>query len=139
MYVRTFAVLSFLFLALSTTAGEPTAAAARFPVQLHGVWDAYPLPCVDDGPSDSDTRIQIAPEVLHGYENNDALRSLEKISDAPAAWRVVTISDIAPAELQGEADIYVLRGNVLTITNGERSSTYVRCRAAHGTTTDSAR
>lgn len=128
MYFRTLAAVSLLLLGLVATAAEPAIGAARFPAQLHGVWDAYPLPCVDDGPSDSDTRIQIATSVLHGYENNDALRSLEKISDAPVTWRVVTISDIAPAELQGEADIYVLRGNVLTITNGERANTYIRCR-----------
>ena len=102
--------------------------APRFPAELLGVWDAYPLPCIADGPSDNDTRIQIGPDVLHGYGNNDEVREIARIATSPMAWRVVTISDIAPEEIQGEADIYVLRDDTLTITNGERSDTYIRCQ-----------
>jgi hypothetical protein len=120
---------SLLFLApLMAAAGPGSQRDARFPSEIQGVWDAYPLPCAADVPSDSDARIQIEGDVLHGYENNDALRSIEPIAESPMAWRVVTTSDIAPAEIQGEADIYVLRGNALTITNGERTHTFIRCR-----------
>lgn len=109
-------------------AAHAVAGQAQFPAEILGVWDAYPLACVDDGPSDSDMRIQVTPRVLHAYENNDTVRSITRISESPMAWRVVTISDIAPEEIQGEADIYVLRGDALTITNGERAYTYRRCR-----------
>lgn len=122
------ACLLFLPLSVAMAASPPDTGSAQFPAEILGVWDAYPLPCVDNGPSDSDTRIQVVKDVLHGYENNDALRSIEQIAEAPLAWRVVTISDIAPVEIQGEADIYVLRGNTLTITNGERAHTYIRCK-----------
>lgn len=130
MRFRTTFAACLLFLVLpETAASEPdSGAGAQFPSELLGVWDAYPLPCVDDGPSDSDTRIHIEMDVLHGYENNDVLESIERISEAPMTWRVVTISDIAPSEIQGEADIYVLRTDTLTITNGERANTYIRCR-----------
>lgn len=108
--------------------GGETPDAPRFPAELQGVWDAYPLPCSAEGASDNDTRIQIAPDVLHGYGNNDALRGIARIATSPMAWRVVTITDIAPEDIQGEADIYVLHHDTLTITNGERSDTYIRCQ-----------
>lgn len=113
---------------LIATAGPGTPQGLHFPTEIVGVWDAYPLPCVVDGPSDSDMRIRIAGNMLHGYENNDTVRSIEQVAESPMAWRVVTISDIAPEEIQGEADIYVLRRDTLTITNGERAYTYIRCR-----------
>lgn len=116
-----------LVVPMTTTADPGAGERTHFPAEILGVWDAYPLPCVDDGPSDSDTRIHVVENVLHGYENNDALRSINQIADAPMTWRIVTVSDVAPSEIQGEADIYVLRGNTLTITNGERAHTYVRC------------
>lgn len=120
--------LFFLTTQAPVSAAPDAGSDPRFPTEVLGVWDAYPLPCIDNGPSDSDTRIHIEAGVVHGYENNDALRSIERISGAPMTWRVVTISDIAPVEIQGEADIYVLRGDTLTITNGERAHTYIRCR-----------
>ncbi|WP_132985752.1 hypothetical protein [Luteimonas terricola] len=124
-----FAACLFFLVIPETVALEPgTEGSAQFPAEILGVWDAYPLPCIDDGPSDSDTRIHFETDVLHGYENNDALQSIEGIAEEPMTWRVVTISDIAPIEIQGEADIYVLRRNTLTITNGERADTYIRCR-----------
>ncbi|MBJ6985019.1 hypothetical protein [Luteimonas sp. MC1750] len=122
------AITLLLSTPLLASAADPAPGQPRFPAEMLGVWDAYPLACVDDGPSDSDMRIQITPAVLHGYENNDTVRSIKPIAESPMAWRVVTISDIAPEEIQGEADIYVLRGDALTITNGERAYTYRRCR-----------
>ena len=101
---------------------------ARFPAEILGVWDEYPLPCLSDGPSDSDMRVRFNGRVLHAYEHNDELHSIQRVAEDPLVWRVVAISDNAPADIQGEADIYVLRGNVLTITNGERAYTYIRCR-----------
>lgn len=128
MRLRTRIAICLLSVAVPMAAAAEPAGGPRFPAEILGVWDAYPVPCVDDGPSDSDTRIHVVADVLHGYENNDALRSIERIAEAPMTWRVVTISDIAPAGIQGEADIYVLRGDTLTITNGERAHTYIRCR-----------
>lgn len=101
---------------------------ARFPAEILGVWDEYPLPCVSDGPSDSDMRVRFTGRVLHAYEHNEDLHSIQRITESPLTWRVVAISDNAPADIQGEADIYVLRGDALTITNGERAYTYIRCR-----------
>lgn len=123
-----FAICLLVSASLFAPAGHAVPGHAQFPAEVRGVWDAYPLTCVDDGPSDSDMRIRITPRVLHAYENNDTVRSITRISESPLAWRVVTISDIAPEEIQGEADIYVLRGDALTITNGERAYTYRRCR-----------
>lgn len=115
-------------LPLMALAGPGAGGAGTYPVEILGVWDAYPLPCAADEVSDSDMRIEIAGDVLRGYEHNDVLRSIDPIAMSPLTWRVVTISDIAPEEIQGEADIYVLRGDTLTITNGERAYTYIRCR-----------
>lgn len=129
MRFHAFAASCLLILAPVASAAEPASGnPLRFPAQITGAWDAYPLPCFDDGPSDSDTRIRIVADALRGYENNDALDSIEHIASSPMTWRVVTISDIAPPEIQGEADIYVLRGDTLTITNGERAHTYIRCK-----------
>ena len=55
-------------------------------------------------------------------------RSIKKISNAPEVWRIVAISNIAPEEIQGDADIYILDGKYLTISNGSSSETYIRCK-----------
>lgn len=115
-------------LGAAAAANDHTVDGSRFPPELLGVWDAYPLPCSAQSPSDSDTRIQITPRVVHGHGNNDEIREIVRIAVSPMTWRVVTISDIAPEDVQGEADIYVLRHDNLTITNGERSDTYIRCQ-----------
>lgn len=130
-------VLSTLaLLAACSASAQPEVAASsppahlrpEFPDQLRGVWDVAPQKCAAAPGAGSDTRIEINAQVLHGYESTDQLKSIEKISSSPDAWRVVTIADIAPAEIQGEADIYTLEGQKLAITNGTSKVAYFRCK-----------
>ena len=99
-----------------------------YPSALRGVWDLAPHACIATETSDSDSRFSIERHALHGYEHRDVPRSIKKISDAPAAWRIVAISNIAPEEIQGDSDIYILDGKYLTISNGSSSETYIRCK-----------
>lgn len=99
-----------------------------FPSELHGVWDAYPWPCVDDGPSDSDMRFAIDGNVRGNYEDIDTLVSIEEIATAPRTWRVVATTSLDPTDVEGDARIYVLQGNTLAVTDGRRADVYVRCR-----------
>ena len=100
----------------------------RYPKALRGVWDLAPLDCRASGIWDSDTRFLIDANALRGYEHTETPRSIKKISNAPEVWRIVAISNIAPEEIQGDADIYILDGKYLTISNGSSSETYIRCK-----------
>ncbi len=101
---------------------------ASYPKVLRGVWDLAPNACNASAMSDSDSRFEISRSVLQGYEHTDTPRSIRRISDAPQAWRIVAISDIAPVEIQGGAEIFILEGDYLTISDGTFARTYVRCK-----------
>ncbi len=100
--------------------------AAKFPKALVGTWDLGPAACRLPVNPDSDTPIELQSNRVLGYENTDKLRSISRISNEPVAWRVSTESSIAPGIVVDE--IYVLKGDHLTITDGEAVRSYRRCR-----------
>ena len=101
---------------------------SALPPELRGAWDLSDSKCRAIDTHESDSRIEIDSRELHGYEHTESLKSVVKVSEAPSAWRIVSISNIAPPEIQGDAVIYVLGGDELTISDGESVSAYVRCR-----------
>lgn len=103
------------------------ASPAMFPAEIHGLWDLAPAPCVVEPQVESDSRLGIGPDFIRGYEELMEVREVARISDDPPAWRVLTVSDIAPPELQGPA-LYVLSGDWLTIADSTQARSYVRCR-----------
>lgn len=121
--------VSVLALSFSAYSGETaTAQRAVFPKVLRGVWDVAPYDCSASDRARSDTMFKIGASSLRGYENTDALKSIQRISASPLTWRVVAISNVAPPEIQGGADIYIMDGNKLTISNGSTAEIFIRCK-----------
>lgn len=100
---------------------------SSYPAELIGQWEQGPHPCTLRLTYDSDAGFKIAARLLQGYEHSDTPKEVKQISVAPKAWRIEAIEahdeDKAPV-----VDIYVLSGDYLTVTDGERSTTYNRCR-----------
>jgi len=101
------------------------AEAARFPQEVIGTWDLGPAACKLPVNPDSDTPIEIRPQRLLGFENTDTLRRISQISNDPVSWLVSTESNVAPGV--GVDEIYVVKGDYLTITDGEAVRSYRRC------------
>lgn len=113
-------------IALSCVYPAGASGAAKFPKEALGTWDLGPAACKLPVNPDSDAPIEIQSNRVLGYENTDKLRKISRISNQPATWRVSTESNIAPGIVVDE--IYVLKGDHLTITDGESVRTYRRCR-----------
>ena len=99
---------------------------ARFPRELHGAWDLGPEPCTLPTHRDADSPIRIESTKLVGYEHVETPASATRVSRDPMAWVIVTASDIAPGVRV--ADLYVLKQDDLTITDGRNTRHYRRCR-----------
>jgi len=101
---------------------------AVMPEELHGTWQYGYARCDASAFGESDSAIRIESTAIVGYEHRDHIKSVEKISDSPRAWRVRRVSDAAPEEIQDESDIFVRSGDRMTITDGENARTYTRCK-----------
>ncbi|HCT29093.1 MAG TPA: hypothetical protein DIW85_23170 [Stenotrophomonas sp.] len=100
--------------------------AAVFPKELRGTWNIGPELCRLPLSADSDTVIRIEARRLVGFENVDTPRRITRLSTGVLAWSVASESNVAPGiSLE---DIYVLKGDNLTVTDGETTKTYRRCR-----------
>lgn len=108
--------------------GHGPGGAPQLPSEIRGFWDLAPYPCVVGPHGESDSRLEMGADFVRGYEELMEVREVQKVSDVPPAWRVLTVSAIAPPELQGPA-LYVLTGHSLTIADAGQARSYVRCRA----------
>ncbi|HDS1137219.1 TPA: hypothetical protein QDZ75_001230 [Stenotrophomonas maltophilia] len=100
--------------------------ATVFPKELRGTWDIGPEACRLPLSADSDTVIRIEARRLVGFENVDTPRRITRLSTGVLAWSVASESNVAPGV--SLEDIYVLKGDNLTVTDGETTRTYRRCR-----------
>ncbi|RYF48251.1 MAG: hypothetical protein EOO38_10520 [Cytophagaceae bacterium] len=116
-------VLSSLLLLLIT--GE-VRASVEFPSQLRGFWDLGPAQCRLPVNSDADSPIEITARAIHAYEHTENPLSVKRVSSKVQAWVISTDSDVAPGLVV--YDLYVLKGDHLTITDGETTRSYKRCR-----------
>lgn len=101
---------------------------AVMPEELLGTWQYGYARCTASAFGESDSAIRIERTAILGYEHRDSIKSVEKISDAPRAWKVHRISDAAPEETQDQSEIFVRNGDRMTITDGENARTYTRCK-----------
>lgn len=113
-------------IALASMAGIAHAA-PTFPRELSGTWDMGPQKCVLPVNPDSDSPMRITGSRIQNYEDVDELLRIKRISSRPLAWHVTTTNDIAPGVIQ--RDIYVLDGDMLTVTSGSATVEYMRCKA----------
>ncbi len=97
-----------------------------YPAALIGQWEPGPNPCKLPLTYDSDGGFKIAARRLQGYEHSDTPKHVQQISAAPKAWRIEAIEEYHE-DKNPVVDIYVLSGDYLTVTDGERSTTYNRC------------
>lgn len=97
-----------------------------YPAQILGQWEPGPEPCRLPLNYDSDAGFKITPQMLQGYEHTDTSTSVVALSESPQAWRIEAIE-----EYEGKqnvvTDIYVLKGDYLTVTDGQQSRTYRKC------------
>lgn len=97
-----------------------------YPTQILGQWEPGPEPCRLPLTYDSDSGFKITPQMLQGYEHTDTSKSVVALSELPQAWRIEAIE-----EYEGKqsvvTDIYVLKGDYLTVTDGQQSRTYRKC------------
>ncbi|MCL1634995.1 hypothetical protein M2650_10180 [Luteimonas sp. SX5] len=99
-----------------------------FPPELRGAWDLSISKCRAIKTNDSDSRIEILATEIQAYEGNENLKSIKKISLSPPTWNVVSISSVAPAEIQQGGYTYILDKNSLAISNGDSIRQFIRCK-----------
>jgi hypothetical protein len=110
-----------------------------YPTQLHGVWQGDGSTCILPGNLDSDTRFEIKPDKLVGYEHWSEPTAVVQISRKPLAWKIksrVHIDEhvIHHYEIYALSDsrlgMYALSDSelrTLTVIDESRSKTYDRC------------
>lgn len=110
----------------SRAAQAEPATGNTYPIQILGQWEPGPEPCRLPLTYDSDSGFKITPQMLQGYEHTDTSKSVVALSELPQAWRIEAIE-----EYEGKqsvvTDIYVLKGDYLTVTDGQQSRTYRKC------------
>lgn len=104
-----------------------TTEVVRMPKALRGMWDQGPTACKLHLSPDSQSPIWIEGANLRGYERKDVPIKVNRLLREPAVWVIVSVdSDLAPDI--SSTDIFVLKGDTLTITDGRLSSDYRRCK-----------
>lgn len=97
-----------------------------YPKELQGTWDLGQDSCKLPIDPDLDTPIRVETARLMGYEHQEAPVSIERVSESPLAWRVSATSDNAPGITTD--DLYIVKNDHLTISDGETVRQYRRCR-----------
>lgn len=85
------------------------------------------LPCPTDHGTDTYAGLLVTKKAMYSNEETIRPKEVTQLSEQPSTWRIVRITSIAPPEIQGQAEIFVLNAASLTITDGEESHQYVRC------------
>lgn len=125
-------VLKVIFLATalspagSAIASDERHQAATYPKELRGMWDLGPQACKLPVNPDSDSPLRIESGRIVGYEHVDTPLHIRAVSTKPLAWTVTTTADIAPSIKT--SDVYILKGDHLTISDGETTRQCRRCK-----------
>lgn len=122
------AVMLCMACASSMAKGKPTA--ARYPTVLQGVWLGQgPEYCQHPDSGDSDSRFEIAPKKLTGYEDWQEPVRIQQISKDPKAWKVGSIlhRDEYTFDI---VEIMVLssKDSMLTVVSDGHTKAYFRCQ-----------
>ncbi|UOF17280.1 hypothetical protein IEQ11_11900 [Lysobacter capsici] len=139
-------ILVFLLLAVSTACGSSTAkndasksekqasntaekqVNANIPKELRGIWDVQGQPCKPPGNPDSDTRIDISPTSINGYEHWYSPRSVEQLSNSPKTWRIQSKMH-SDGEESDQTQIFAISGvDTLTVIDNSSPEIYERCK-----------
>ena len=111
----------------SVAKGKP--GAVRYPAILQGIWLGEGREyCKHPDSLDSDSRFEITPINLIGYEHWNKPLRIVQISKAPMAWKVLARSYFDGSSVDME-DIYVLssKARMLTVVSDGHTMAYYRC------------
>ncbi len=100
--------------------------AVIYPKALRGTWDIAPQACRLPVSPDSDSPLKIESGRVLGYEHVETPLRIRAVATDPLAWTVTATSDIAPGIKT--TDLYILKGDYLTISDGESTRQYRRCK-----------
>lgn len=117
------AALSMVSCCACATSGHP---AVTYPMELRGTWDLGPQSCKLPVNPDADSPIRVETVRLVGYDHQEIPVSIKRVSMDPLAWAVIATSDNAPGIKT--ADLYILKGDHLTVSDGESTRQYRRCK-----------
>lgn len=117
------AALSMVSCCACATNSHP---AVAYPTELLGTWDLGPQSCKLPVTPDADSPIRVEKVRLVGYEHQESPVSIKRVSVNPLAWVVTATSDNAPGIKT--ADLYILKGDHLTVSDGESTRHYRRCK-----------
>ena len=136
----------FFLLAISTACGSSTAKneaskaanqksnaakkniTANIPNELLGVWDLRDQPCKLPGNPDSDTKIEILPTAINGYEHWYVPKGVEPLSNTPKAWRIQSKMH-SDGEESDQTQIFAMSGaDTLTVIDDSGPEIYARCK-----------
>lgn len=123
--LSTFFLLMGLAASLSLDAKQKS---LKFPKIIQHSWQLDAHRCRESELQYNEGRLVITPNAAHMNEETIKPQKIAEISRDPLAWRIHAISNIAPPEIQTTADIYVLNGDYLTITDGKTTREFVRCK-----------
>lgn len=99
---------------------------AVYPPEILGQWEPGPRPCRLPLTYDSDAGFRIESRILQGYEHTNTPAEVRAISDKPKAWRIESTKRWDEDQLS-VIEIFVLSEDSLTVTDGQRSTTYQKC------------
>jgi len=119
---------AWLLSSCSTSQAAPTQASLgnAYPTQILGQWEPGPEPCRLPLTYDSDAGFKITSAILQGYEHTNTPKVVSLISKTPQAWRIESIEEYEGKQ-EPVTDIFVIEGDYLTVTDGQRSETYRKC------------
>lgn len=119
-----------LCVAASNSVAKGKSGAVRYPAALQGVWlGGRAEYCKLPDSLDSDSRFEVTPAKLIGYEHWNKPLRIVQISKSPLAWKVISKTHFDDKVFELE-DIYVLssKGSVLTVVSDEQTKDYYRCQ-----------
>lgn len=105
---------------------QTTSTESAYPTELLGQWEPGPRPCRLPLIYDSDAGFRIESRSMQGYEYTNTPMEVQAISDNPSAWRIESLKAWDDDQLS-VTEIFVLSEDSLTVTDGQRSTTYQRC------------
>lgn len=126
--MRAFTVYSFMFgLGVSAPLSAlPGAAMDTFPRELSGVWNPVPYECGEAQAGENDMRFEISGKERRNFEDLESVEVVVRISDAPLAWRIQTVSNVVGGDA-GQSRIYIRGARYLFVTDGGRMDQYRQC------------
>lgn len=119
-------VVAVLFPIPSVMSASKARHVVVFPKGLQGTWDLGPQVCKLPVNPDSDSPIRIESGRVFGYEHVETPLRISAASARPSAWTVTAISGAAPGVKTD--DLYILKGDYLTISDGATTRQYRRCK-----------